>query len=272
MSHAYLDSRIADRIINKLLIPIFSLDKQRDIFFTSKRKTGIRSSINWKNNIKQNLKDCDVFIALITTNFKQSEMCLGEIGAAWVLNKKIYSLILPPINHQNFSEVISELQADMLMKKEDVDMFIESLATDLKKLYDIEKTVESLDDYVMKFHKSLRSYKRKNPHLFIEFQHDQADPDERLNRKKQLSNRIHKDVNEQIIKLSQEKYPDDFSMQEYEVNEQKEALAELEKLITKYRSNSQISGILSRAMDIYPDDYTMQVYEANEQIAAFNRL
>jgi len=92
LSHAYEDRKIADRIIDKILVPVFELDKRVDIFYTSKRETGIRSSLHWRNKIKSSLINCEIFIALITTNYKQSEMCLGEIGAAWVQKKNLFNI------------------------------------------------------------------------------------------------------------------------------------------------------------------------------------
>lgn len=163
LSHAYQDRIIANKLIEKLIVPIFILDKEHDIFYTSKRELGIPSSLNWRKRIKKNLCDCNIFIALITSNFKQSEMCLGELGAAWVQNKKIYSLILPPIKYENFSVIVSELQADVLIKKEDIKSFVDSMASELKDRYNIEvkKNIE-LDLLINNFIRSIKQHLRKN--------------------------------------------------------------------------------------------------------------
>ena len=167
VSHSYRDKDIAIKIVEKLLVKIFAINKQSEVFFTSKRETGIESSINWRNHIKTNLQDCDIFIALLTTNFKESEMCLAEIGAAWVLNKKIYPIIIPPIKYENFSPVIAELQADALLNREDVESFINSLKIQLKEMFDIDVQPNvDINKSITAFLKSTKEYLQKNPNLF----------------------------------------------------------------------------------------------------------
>jgi len=163
LSHSYEDKKLAEFIIEKLILPHFALDKKQDIFFTSKRITGIRPALNWRNKIKSGIIDCKIFIALITPNFKKSEMCLGELGAAWVLNKQIYPLILRPISTSNFSTIISELQAEDISYKENIVSFIDSLAIDLKNFYNIDRNSIPYETNISLFQKSLRGHLRRNP-------------------------------------------------------------------------------------------------------------
>jgi hypothetical protein len=283
LSHAKLDREIANRIIDKLIVPIFNMDKQRDVFYTSRRATGIRSNTNWKDNIKENLTECKIFIPLITINFKNSEMCLSELGAAWALNKDIYPLLLPPINYDNFGVVISELQADNLMSREDIKMLIKTLAVDIKKHYDINLAENNTDSHITKFLKSMRSYRRRNPDLFNQTLYIQAKPE--TIQKKEIKSKsksektrssifseITIEEKQGIIDRSKIEWPEDYSMQEYHIKEQVEALNKVREFQAKYKDNSQINGIIERAINEWPKDYTMQVYTFKEQLDAFNRL
>ena len=168
ISHAFSAKSIANKLIDKIIVPNFSLTKDQDIFFTSNRQMGIRSSLNWRNKIKNSLKECQIFIAIITPDFKISEMCLGEIGAAWILNKSIHPLIVPPVELSNFNTVISELQAEDLSNKNNIHAFINSLGIDLLNHYqinriqnvDIETQTQSFYSFINKIRKEL-----KKPHL-----------------------------------------------------------------------------------------------------------
>lgn len=283
LSHAKLDREIANRIIDKLIVPIFNMDKQKDVFYTSRRETGIRSNTNWRDNIKEKLTECKIFIPLITVNFKNSEMCLSELGAAWALNKDIYPLLLPPINYDNFGVVISELQADNLMSREDIKMLIKTLAVDIKKYYDINLVENNTDSHITKFLKSMRSYRRRNPDLFNQtlYIQDKSEtiPKKEVQSKSELkktktskkSDPTNKEKQE-IIDQSKTEWPEDYSMQEYHIKEQIAALNQVREFQSKYEGNIEIMGIIERAINEWPVDYTMQVYTIKEQLDSFGRL
>jgi hypothetical protein len=279
LSHSYLDREIATRIIDKLIIPIFNIDKQIDIFFTSKRETGIESSINWRNRIKSNLQDCDIFIALFTSNFKESEMCLGEVGAAWVLNKKIYPFILPPVKYENFSVVISELQADILLKKEDLESFVNSIGGDLKRLHNIDyKPNLNIEKCIDSFLKSTKQYLHRNPNLFkpISVEAKKEQKQEVIKEIKEILETANPSINGEEKKMIKERskieWPDDYSMQEYYIDQQIDALTNLRELQTKVKGIPEKVRIVEKAINEWPKDYTMQLYKAEEEINAYMRL
>jgi hypothetical protein len=277
ISHAYKDKGIATRIVDKIIIPLFSVDKQSDIFFTSRRNTGIKSSANWRNKIKQELIDCEIFISLITPNYKKSEMCVGEVGAAWVQNKVIYSLILPPIKYENFSIILSDLQADILIKREDVKAFIESIADDLNRLYNVEFR-ENIDKekQITSFLKSIKQYLHKNPNLFlepIEVVEDKKNVVAHLKKPALGDTSIIKDIDQEELKrTSIEEWPDDYSMQEYHVNEQIEAHLNLGEMAKEIANIPEKIRVMQKAIKEWPKDYSMQLYKAKEQLEALNRL
>jgi len=166
ISHTYDDRKIAIKIIDILLIPVFNLNKERDIFFTSRRATGIKSSLNWRTIIKSSIKETDIFIALITPNFRKSEMCQNELGAAWVGEKYIFPVIVPPITFDNFSDLIAELQADIITNKENVESFMMSIASVLIDVYKIDYDADIIEECITKFTRSLNNYLKRNPKLF----------------------------------------------------------------------------------------------------------
>lgn len=65
-----------------------------DIFFTSSPETGVPIGGNIPQYIKDNLLDCDFAFLMISENYKNSEVCLNEMGAAMVLGKRLFPVIL----------------------------------------------------------------------------------------------------------------------------------------------------------------------------------
>jgi TIR domain len=279
LSHSYLDRDISTRIIEKLVVKIFNINKQSDIFFTGKRETGIESSINWRNRLKSNLQDCDIFIALITPNFKESEVCLAEIGAAWILEKKIYPLILPPIKHGNFSQVIAEIQADSLLEREDIQSFINSLQIQLKSLYGIDHKPEvNIEKAINVFLKSVKQYIYKNPNLFksssiVENKKQKKETIEEIEEILESADTELNSTEKHLIKeQSKIEWPNDYSMQEHFINQQLQALTDLKKLKNEVKEHPEKNTIIQRAIQEWPKDYTMQLYKATEEIKAYQRL
>lgn len=273
ISHCYQDRLIADRLIDKLIVPICLLDKQKDIFYTSKRITGIKPSQNWKEKIKSTIKTCDIFIAIITPNYRKSEMCISEIGAAWVLDKKIYPLIVPPITFDNFNITISELQAESLLKSDNVESLINSLKNDVKRIYNTTTFKdENQKIIIQQFTKSLRQYLRKNP--FGKSDKKVLNIKEEENDQDDIDNGIEEETNEMKIIREQSKieWPDDFSMQLYFINEQKAAVKELQRIIST-TPNPQLTDIIyKKAQREWPRDFNMQLYTLREQIEAYKKL
>lgn len=269
VSHAYIDRSIAERLVDKLLVDTIGIHKSQ-IFFTSTRDTGIPSRVAWRDHIKKEIQSCKLFIAIITPNYHLSQMCQAEIGAAWVLDKAIYSTYLPPISTQNFSVVIGEKQADNLRKKEEVRSFISTLRQDYNRIFQDSELSDDIEEGIKKFQKSLRSYLRKNAsELGLEYSENLS-----LTKKKTANSSIElPPLDLEKIKAEAKKgYPVDFSMQEHVINEQKTSYQELIDIIISNKENPEFKGILDRAFIDYPNDYPMVVHIVNEQLDSLSRL
>ena len=65
-----------------------------DIFFTSSPETGVPIGKNIPECIKENMVDCEYAFLMISENYKKSEVCLNEMGAAMVLGKRLFPILL----------------------------------------------------------------------------------------------------------------------------------------------------------------------------------
>lgn len=142
VSHAGKDRRLATKFIDEVLVSILGLNKEEDIFYTSDHITGIQPSEDWKETIRMNLYHSEIFIALISPRFKEREMCLAELGAAWVLNdKKIFQLAINPIKKSDCSLVLDSKQNISLTEKHDLKSFINTLNKSLND-YDLKEKLQ----------------------------------------------------------------------------------------------------------------------------------
>lgn len=120
ISHAEADKEIVKRLVDDLFIG--SLDiKQREIFCTSIEGLNIDSGEDWKTKIKSSLLNSKIIICLITPNYKSSEMCLLEMGAAWISSSFVMPIVVDPISFSNLGPIYVDKQAIKLSKTVGLD-------------------------------------------------------------------------------------------------------------------------------------------------------
>ncbi len=110
ISHSSADQAIGEKIL-LLIKDCFPQLTDKDIFFTSRADNSIPVAVNWRSHIRSKLRACEEFIAIISEDYKESEICNFEIGSAWTLEKPIYALIIKPLGFSTFSKIINENQA-----------------------------------------------------------------------------------------------------------------------------------------------------------------
>lgn len=86
ISHSSEDERIVNGFIEKILMLGCNF-KSSDIFCTLDH-TSIRTGDDFRNVIIKNMKSCDFIICMISENYKKSEVCQNELGAAWTMDEK----------------------------------------------------------------------------------------------------------------------------------------------------------------------------------------
>ena len=101
ISHSTIDTRLHNCFFN-LLLNGFGISK--DCVFSSSIARNINISDKFIENIKSNIKNCDVIILLITSSYMRSSFCLAELGAAWVLEKRIVPIVMDPISVKEYNK------------------------------------------------------------------------------------------------------------------------------------------------------------------------
>lgn len=120
LSHSSKDEKVVSYFMDDILIGVLGF-KHTDIFYTSGDGTRIESGENWRDSIKDNLINCKMILLFITPNYKQSEVCLNEMGAAWVSGKIVLPLILDPITYGSVGVIIDVSQIEKLNDEKSLD-------------------------------------------------------------------------------------------------------------------------------------------------------
>lgn len=147
ISHSSKDEWISTPFIEKILNLGMSIPRNK-IFYTSNEDTTIKSGNDFRKAIQKKLLSARAVIQIITNNYKQSEVCLNEMGAAWVLSKNVIPFIVPPIHFQNLGFIHSTTQ---LLKLND--------EKDLYKFYDDHKELRPAINFnVSNYHRQVNEF------------------------------------------------------------------------------------------------------------------
>lgn len=134
ISHASADEIIVNAFVKEILLLGCHFTPQ-EIFCTLDH-TAIRTGEDFRDIIVDNMKNCDYVICFISENYKKSEVCQNEMGAAWTLeDKRVLPFKFPNVN---FSEIgflnVVKQAADITDSSKLDELFVE-----LCERYDVQQ-------------------------------------------------------------------------------------------------------------------------------------
>lgn len=120
ISHATKDKEIMAAFLDIILQGALSVPIDK-IFCVSTDGTKIKSGADWRDTIKKSLSTAKVNFLIITPNYKESEVCLNEMGAAWVTSATVLPLIVDPINYKTVGVIQEPIQIEKLLDEKSLD-------------------------------------------------------------------------------------------------------------------------------------------------------
>ena len=120
ISHASKDKIIVDAFIDLILQNGMGIGVN-DIFCTSSEGMKILSGDDWRESIRKNLAYSKIIILLISPYYKESEVCLNEMGAAWMTETLVLPLIIEPINFSSVGVIQQPKQVEKLFDSKSLD-------------------------------------------------------------------------------------------------------------------------------------------------------
>lgn len=103
ISHSSKDINVIEAFVEKILILGLEISSER-IFCTSMEGHGVQSGQYIPDRLREEIKNSALALLFVSKNYKSSEICLNEVGAAWVTLEKenVLPLLFPEID---FSEL-----------------------------------------------------------------------------------------------------------------------------------------------------------------------
>lgn len=128
ISHSTKDEIIVQKFIDTILVGALGFNLNSDIFCTSVDGGKISASKKWRDEIKDALFSSSISILIITPNYRESEVCMNEMGAIWACCKHIFPLIVEPIAFTDFSALLCEVQGESLTDEKGLDRVKDQIA------------------------------------------------------------------------------------------------------------------------------------------------
>ena len=122
ISHSNQDEKLVTAFIEKILNLGLGISRE-NIFYTSAKDTAPRSGEDFKKSIKNKIIEATAIIQIITENYRKSEICLNEMGAAWVLSDNVIPFILEPVRFENIGFIHNTTQILKLNVADDLFKF-----------------------------------------------------------------------------------------------------------------------------------------------------
>ncbi len=125
LSHAASNHDIAD-LLCTLLGDGLNITRE-NIFCSSLPGQTIPGGFDFVKHVKDQLTSADTVICLLSENYIDSQFCMAELGASWILSKKTIPLIVPPLTFEDVRATLALTQAWEITKSSGLN----SMADDL---------------------------------------------------------------------------------------------------------------------------------------------
>lgn len=154
VSHSSEDEIIVNGFIKNILMVGCGF-RRTDIFCTLDH-TVIRTGDDFRDEIIENMRNCDYILCLISDNYKNSEVCQNELGAAWAMNgKRVLPFKFPDVNFNEIGFLNVVKQAADLTDKSKLDELYDELCQFYELPQDWRNFNQQKDDFVELFNRRI---------------------------------------------------------------------------------------------------------------------
>ena len=113
ISHSSKDKYIVEKFVDHILMLGIGLSAE-DVFCTSIEDMAIKNGEDIRNHIHTNIQNVDFSILLISQHYKNSEICINEMGAVWAYNNNVRLYLLPDVDFNEIGWLCDTKKADNL--------------------------------------------------------------------------------------------------------------------------------------------------------------
>lgn len=132
ISHSSRDRDIVERFVDSILQLGIGLSHE-DIFCTSIEEMGVKNGEDIREHIRNNIQSADFSFLMISRNYKESEICLNEMGAVWAAENRVRYYLLPGADFKEIGWLCDVKKAERLNDS----VALDSLESELTSFYDL---------------------------------------------------------------------------------------------------------------------------------------
>ncbi len=149
ISHSSKDIDFIDSFVKHILRLGLDIPADR-IFCSSMEGHGIKSGEYIPDRLKTEMQLASIALLFISKNYKDSEVCLNEVGAAWVSLEKtnIMPILLPDVDFKDLGFIDLNRLGIKLSEKKDLIKLINDNKGELNPSFDLGLLHEQIDAFI----------------------------------------------------------------------------------------------------------------------------
>lgn len=129
ISHASEDKKIIGELID--VLELIGIDSN-DIYCSSFEGYGTPLGQNYLEVLKKELNSNVLVLFVLSHSFFKSELCLCEMGAAWVLSQKQIPIYIPPFRPEDVKGVFPVIQGFHINNRNQINLLKQKLESEFK--------------------------------------------------------------------------------------------------------------------------------------------
>ena len=138
ISHSSKDIELIEEFVDHILQLGINI-VPKDISCTSIEDMNIENGKDIRKYINDNILSSDFSLLMISDNYKNSEICLNEMGAVWINKNNVRYYLLPQTSFDNIGWLCNVNEAEYISNRIALDKMHEELIN----YYDMEDNIDS---------------------------------------------------------------------------------------------------------------------------------
>lgn len=175
ISHAGNDKEIVKLFVDYILKNGLGL-RDENIVCTSFEETTMKGGEDIPLYIKKNIKVSSVVLSMVSQNYRRSEVCMNEVGAAWALDNPPIQIVLPDADFDSIGWLVCLNKALKISERSNLDKLYETLC---KRIEINKPSITSWNGTVTSFLEKLPDVclLTSKPHVYLTFENDSTELD-----------------------------------------------------------------------------------------------
>jgi len=151
ISHSSKDIEVVKSFVENILILGLDIPSER-IFCTSMEGHGVKSGQYIPDRIKEEIHLSSIALLFISKNYKSSEVCLNEVGAAWATleKEKVIPILLPSVDFNELGFLDIGRLGLKIYKKEGILKLIQDCKAQLNPSFHLDKLHSKIENFLNK--------------------------------------------------------------------------------------------------------------------------